>query len=464
MIMNRLLKSSDALHDFSYQAFQGFGDGRLSDRFSQTDDFLPSLQICRSSASQSSQSRSQQSRSTAFHRATQRSRNSATGVRNGRSRQTANGANLGTNSTTAEWTVLVYMAGHNLETYGIQDFLEMAAVGSSANVKVVVQFDRTARYASSYGNWTDTRRGLVQAGSTPGLNWGTSIGEANMGDANTLKNFVNWGTSTYKAKHYALVMWGHGDGFKVSVDDVTGDAITGNELNSVLAGQTHRIELVGADACLMSTTEFAYQISESASVFVASQELEPGTGWNYTPILQDLTATPTLTAAQLGTAIVNRYAQTYPALSLTRNETLSAINLAALRSSNPFGLTQALNTFANTVMTSSTSDDLDFLNTIRGLYANDFGDGGTDLCDIGKLFTQVINTEAITATVRSTAQIVLNAYSTTVVHNYTAIPGRSSGLSLYFSGRGARPTRSYSQNDSFLVNMQWDDFLNWLWW
>lgn len=368
-------------------------------------------------------------------------------------------------SPTADWTVMVYMAGNTLEGYGIQDFLEMANVGSDSRINLVVQFDRTAGANSSYGNWTDTRRGLIRAGDKPNAFWGDRLGELNTGSATTLKDFVDWGTSTYKANRYALVMWGHGDGFNVSYDDNTGDGISGSELSSVLSSTGNKIELVGTDACLMATTEFAYQIADNASIFVGSQELEPGTGWNYTTTLQDLKANPTMTAAQLGSSIVTRYGQAYPA----GNETFSAINLLALRSSNASSLTNALNTFASTALTSATISDLTVLDSLRDYFANDFGDatyrGSEDLCDVGNLFSNLVNRLDISAAVRTAAQSVLTAYSSTILQNYSATPGRSTGLSLYFSDRSATPKLNYtSRLYGFLASTQWDEFLQgWLW-
>jgi hypothetical protein len=351
---------------------------------------------------------------------------------------------------------MVYMAGNNLESYAIQDFLELAAAGSDRKVSIVVQIDRTAGYDSSYGNWTDTRRGKVQKNSKPNAIWGTRVGEANMGSATTLKNFVTWGTSTYKAKHYALVMWGHGDGYQVSYDDATANGISGIELNSVLTGVAAKVELVGTDACLMSTTEFAAQIADRASVFVGSQELEPGTGWNYTPVIQDLKANPAMTAAQLGSSLVTRYGQTYS----SRNETLSAIDLAALRSSNPYSLTNAINGFATTLVSSATRQDLSLLDLWRDRLANvfDTSDQPDDFCDVGRLFSGFASSTSLSASVQAAARVVLSAYSSAVIHNYTAIANRSTGLSLYFSDRGAAPKANDPSQLAFAP--QWSAFLN----
>ena len=43
----------------------------------------------------------------------------------------------------AEWTFMVYLDGDNdLELAAINDFLEMASVGSDSDVKILVLFDR----------------------------------------------------------------------------------------------------------------------------------------------------------------------------------------------------------------------------------------------------------------------------------------------------------------------------------
>lgn len=361
----------------------------------------------------------------------------------------------------ADWTFMVYMAGHNLESFGVKDFLEMANVGSTKNVNIVAQFDRTAEYDFSYGDWTDTRRGIIRQGDTPSVNWGTSIGEANMGDANSLSNFLNWGMTNYQASNYALVLWGHGSGFNVAYDD-TGDSLTLNETSSALASLSRNIDLVGADACLMGMTEFAHQIRNNASVLVGSQELTPGTGWNYTTVLSDLTTNSTMNAIDLGTAIVNRYGQHYSSVNNTIQETLSAINLTSLRSSNPNNLSTAISQFATTIMNSATSNDLSQLSTHR-TNATSF-DQNPNYRDLGNLLSNVISDTSITESIRTAAQTTLNAYRSMIIQNYS-VNQRGTGLSIYFSASGYNPSSSYtSSNLAFAADTQWDDFLRWSRW
>jgi Clostripain family len=370
----------------------------------------------------------------------------------------------------ALWTVMVYMAADTLETFAVEDFLEMAAIGSNAGVNIVVQLDRTAGSDTdtSYGDWTDTRRGLVRAGDTPTELWGSSLGEVDMGDVSSLADFVNWSMGNYQAENYALVTWGHGSGFGVAYDDRSYDVngssnISAQELNAVLSTAVDRVDLVGADACLMGMTEFAYEICNSASVFVGSQELEPGTGWDYTSILADLSQTPTLTAAQWGGSIVQHYGEFYSGIGNDPwiAETLSAIDLSALQDSNANGLGNRLNQFAAIALTTATADDLFRLDQTRDALANRFGDDSyPDYCDVGQLFTTIANDAGFSVDVRTAAQAVVDAYSAAIIRNFSA-DGRGTGLSLYFSDKGRYARSDYTtQAASFTANTVWDEFLN----
>src|SRR5262245_34486242 len=78
-----------------------------------------------------------------------------------------------TNSSTsaaadAQWTVMVYMSGdNNLEDYIVKDLeLELAAVGSTAEIQVVALADRGPGYDRSYGDWKTTKLFHVTRGMT----------------------------------------------------------------------------------------------------------------------------------------------------------------------------------------------------------------------------------------------------------------------------------------------------------
>ncbi|MCK4449253.1 MAG: hypothetical protein KAX26_01545, partial [Anaerolineae bacterium] len=142
---------------------------------------------------------------------------------------------------------LVYLDGdNNLEGAGIDDFLEMSSVGSDSGVNIVVQFDRISGHSTGYGDWTTTKRFLVTPGMTPTAgNALQDIDEANMGDPQTLVDFVQWGMANYPADHYAIILWNHGDGWRlipdemplikgVIYDDTDGDHLDMPELRSAM--------------------------------------------------------------------------------------------------------------------------------------------------------------------------------------------------------------------------------------
>jgi hypothetical protein len=279
----------------------------------------------------------------------------------------------------ADWTFMVYLdADNNLEDAGIDDFLEMASVGSDADLNIVLYFDRIPGYDTSYGDWRDTRRGIVMPGDTPTTSWGESIGEKNMGDGATLTEFIDWATTAYPADNYALVLWNHGGGWRDAVellaaakaastpaekeaaaaairatfpvmvadgndpaailaaevdkrtkavcwDDTNGgDCLYVKEMQQAIDAAASVMTLIGFDACLMNMIEVAYQIRNTgAEVMVGSEETEPGDGWPYDTLLADLKADTTASAAQFGTDIVDRYYASYG-----NGETQSAVDLA----------------------------------------------------------------------------------------------------------------------------------------
>ncbi len=364
---------------------------------------------------------------------------------------------------TAHWTFIVYMAAdNNLEAAGIDDFLEMAAAGSDANIDIVVQLDRIPGYDSSYGDWTTTKRFHITPGMTPDPANGIDIGEANMGDPQTAIDFIQWARANYPAEHYALVWWNHGGGWlsdfsahDAGIEDFCwddsngGDALTSAELYQILdtvtAGGSQPIDLVGFDACLMAMWEVDNQIKPFAStVSVSSEETEPFDGWPYNTILNDLKANPTWPAAVLGADIVQRYYESYG-----NNETQSAKDLGTAYTA----LNQAVDAFARALILFEPSYH-DRYDTARDT-AQSFGGSFIDVYDLAARVSALINEPELDAA----AGALMDAVEDAVIHEQhgPSWPG-AHGISLYF------PT-SLGNWDAYeaLQSSQltyWDEFLH----
>jgi len=233
-----------------------------------------------------------------------------------------------------EWTILVFLNGdNNLEPDALTNFRQMAQVPDNAKVNIIVEFDRNGGYASTNPNWSQTLRFKIHQGIQP-LPSGAiqDIGEANMGDGATLRDFVSWGMQKYPAKHYMLDIWDHGSGWKsptppgarpqrlvkkpvksCSYDESSNDELYNAELADALAQALHgqKLDLIGFDCCLMEMIETAYAIRKVGNIMVGSEDSEPGDGWQYDAWLSDLVNNPTMDAAALGKALVVSYQKRY---------------------------------------------------------------------------------------------------------------------------------------------------------
>ncbi len=231
---------------------------------------------------------------------------------------------------TAKWTFMVYLdADNNLEGAGIEDFNEMEMVGSTAEVNIVILFDRAPEYDTSNGDWTGTRIYHVKKDSDPnnlasyteGVDvwYSENETEMNMGDPQTLVNFTLWAMEHFPAEHYFLDLWDHGGAFwGVCWDDSSGekgDALNMTELGEALDRITEtagrRLDIVGFDACLMAEAAVMYQIKDYADIGVGSGFTEPGDGWPYTEILGPLVQNPDMSPRDLATLVVDAYIDSY---------------------------------------------------------------------------------------------------------------------------------------------------------
>jgi hypothetical protein len=224
-----------------------------------------------------------------------------------------------------QWTYMVYMGADNdLSTAGIEDIQEMGQVGSSSEMAIAVQAEFSPKHTQGVPN-TDTYRLLVRSASAmDNLNEATNIGNVDMGSRDALTDFIRWATSTYPAKHYALILWDHGSGWKDRAkgansnlfrgaiqDETSGSFMSLPDLAEAVRDAGVHIDLINFDACLMAMYEVAYEFDELADYLVFSEMTEPKDGDPYDTILADLAANPAMSAAELAEVIVVRYDESY---------------------------------------------------------------------------------------------------------------------------------------------------------
>ncbi len=219
-------------------------------------------------------------------------------------------ASVSCSAAEKEWTFMVFLnADNNLDSCGVDDQEEMAAVGSNDWLNIVTLIDRENGPASL---------NYIEKGNVKKIQ---DMGEVDMGDWNQLCRFVADTAAAFPARHYALVIWNHGSGWNkakapskgISYDDQSGNNITtaqlGLALSTINGTLGKKLDLLCMDACLMQMFEVAWAVRENCDYIVASEETEPGDGYPYDLLLGRLNETST--PEEFARIIVKAYAESY---------------------------------------------------------------------------------------------------------------------------------------------------------
>eukprot|EP01123_Difflugia_compressa_P011548 TRINITY_DN465_c0_g1_i1.p1 TRINITY_DN465_c0_g1~~TRINITY_DN465_c0_g1_i1.p1 ORF type:complete len:721 (-),score=169.45 TRINITY_DN465_c0_g1_i1:62-2224(-) len=233
-------------------------------------------------------------------------------------------------STSTKWTIFVYMnADNNLEQFSQLNIEQMAKISNSPDkFTFILRIDRNGYYWN--GTFLDVPYFTGGKDFLIGDNKATEIndlGEINMDDPAVLEEFVSWGIKTYPADHYGLVLWDHGSGYIGYGDDETPKRTLSlpslyTAISTALNGEV--LDFFGFDACLMADYESIYYASSIAKYYIASLELEPGHGWDWTAF--DVLST-TDDVETIGRSLVDKFL-TYSANENSTSVTLGLFDMA----------------------------------------------------------------------------------------------------------------------------------------
>ena len=241
-----------------------------------------------------------------------------------------------TQTTYSTQTIMVYIIGSDLESdYGMAtaDILEMLrAKPDTERLNVLVMTGGTTRWTerSIPANKLSVfhiqgNRPLPVQDSPP----------ANMGEAQTLSQFLAYGVEHYPADSYGLVLWNHGGGPLVGFGVDTahqGDGLSLLELRQALLdspfGSGRRLEWLAFDACLMASVEVAALMQPFARYMIASEETLPGEGFDYGFL--GAVSGGGLTGPEVAHAIIDETWDHYAAAGARNPRALSPVTLSLL--------------------------------------------------------------------------------------------------------------------------------------
>jgi hypothetical protein len=275
------------------------------------------------------------------------------------------------------WTVMTYLAGdNNLDSAGVTDLGEIKKVGSTNNLNLVAQFDRraasrqTRRYFLKKGTSLEDdavqNLGETNTGDPKVLSdfvqWSVKNYPAdrymlvvwnhgNGWDDEDVYRLARGSVGVNITRRGSVMDRGPKDkGIDVSMrrlrvvaggrfrrslfsssvktairtrgiayDDNAKDFLDNVELKGVLLTAKRAIgrnlDVLGLDACLMSMAEVGFENRVAVDFTVGSEQTEPGDGWPYNTILNDLAKNPKMNGRELASTVVKRYLASYDASS-----------------------------------------------------------------------------------------------------------------------------------------------------
>ena len=195
------------------------------------------------------------------------------------------------------------------------DIDEMVAETWSDNIRIVIQTGGAKRWSNQMINPNRTQRFLYESGRFSRV---ADLPLQPSYESQTLADFLTFCKDEYPADHSILVLWNHGGGpFGYGNDSIYDDQFTLADIRQALesvydpGSKDKAFDIIGFDACLMSTLEVTHALDGFADYYVLSEEVEPGDGWDYTPWLRAMTNDPTMSPAAVARAIADSYTDFY---------------------------------------------------------------------------------------------------------------------------------------------------------
>ena len=230
-------------------------------------------------------------------------------------------------------TIMIYMIGSDLESQYAAASSDIDEIKSSG-----INFDdvNVLIYTGGAKKWINSEipndKNTIFKMTNSGLVKLEEYERSSMTDPDNLTNFLNYGHDNFKSSKYSLILWDHGGGpiYGYGFDENYVGSLTLDKLKQGLSNSKFngkKLEMIGFDACLMSSVEVADALSDYANYMLASQEVEPGFGWDYSFLSNVTSKTSTV---DMGMSIVDYYGNYYKGMNGAKGITLSLLDLSKI--------------------------------------------------------------------------------------------------------------------------------------
>ncbi|MDR2369628.1 MAG: hypothetical protein LBD63_03295 [Mycoplasmataceae bacterium] len=367
---------------------------------------------------------------------------------------------------TSSWTIMIYLCGSNLESrfgFATLNLSEIKDSSFGSNINVLVE-------TGGANQWHTEAHGLPTVSTQKNERWQfknhqmqkiLTLTSNNMGDEETLEDFIRWGTTDYVTQHYALIVWDHGSGvFGAEQDGITGDMLSMLNIHDALAhgiNQNHlhndKFDFIDFDCCLMADIETQWMLSPFANYLVLSEDTEPGIGQNY-HWLNYLNSNSDKPVLSITKDIVDTYIDKVKNYNSTHKSS-DAATLSVSRTDTIESLIQNFNAWINVVL--SNDDALNVIKSyFREYYYNQQYEG--PYCDLYFMAKTLINTPSVAKETNDLLKSITNF----IVYDSESdkqLQANSHGLSIFLSNSVWVSSNEYTFEQYINVINSWPEDL-----
>jgi hypothetical protein len=355
-----------------------------------------------------------------------------------------------------KWTFMAYLDGDVPDIEGTMMIYinAMELIGSTSDVNIVVQAD-------DCGFWNDqTRRYYIvhddnqDVIASPLADNDTS--EKDMGDPQTLIDFVCWAIDKYPAENYCLTMFNHGDGWEGICGDYTNGAscFDMSELKEAMTQISNhlggKLDVLIFDACKMSMIEDFYPIKEYVDVSVSSELPTNQYDISYEGILENLTDQPLFTPSEFAQKIVDTSYNTFNGKQTHKYFGFHMDKIESI-AEKVDRLSQALisNMPSNFIIKSAYTNSISFDGVQTPPYPHDI-----------LSFAEKISELVYDNDIKNKANELVSIINASVIRPQGGnVDSVLNGISIYFPPKKSDFEDRYTQLE-FANDSQWDEFLN----
>lgn len=229
-------------------------------------------------------------------------------------------------------TIMIYMIGSDLESKylaGTNDINEIIDSNIDFDDNNIIIYTGGAKVWHTE-NIDSNKHSLIELNKN-GIKKLEEFDNNNMLDYKNLSYLLNYGYENYDTEYYDLILWDHGAGpiYGYGYDEYNKNSSMSiidikNALFESPFTKKNKLELIGFDACLMSSIEVASSLSNFSEYMVSSQEFEPGAGWDYSFLERVNSKTSSL---ELGKLIIDYFNDFYSSKNYTKGYSLSLLKL-----------------------------------------------------------------------------------------------------------------------------------------